>query len=180
MYAYFAFHFKQTKTKYASPRYRVLLFFISPAFSDNDSFEPACLNPCLTPKLQCTYRWRRPSHHSGCMGRFADGQLIGVSPPSQRCRWLPPAMQIQINAGVKRTPDRNISARYILLPLVTTLTPEPGKAYTISSTTNTKDETYFLILQKALKLHSYLLTNDLDGNTETKVIYHKWRCRIRQ
>jgi hypothetical protein len=148
----------------------LLLFISSCTFSDNDSFEPAYL---ILSDPQITVRTDEGAPVNGIQDAwvFADGQLIGVFPLPAKVPLITTgkAMQIQINAGVKENADRNISAEYpFFTPLVTTLTPEPGKAYTIPLDYQYKDETYFDFTE-GFETSLHLLTNDLDGNTETRL-----------
>ena len=153
-------------------RYGVFLFifFTSCTFSDKETYEPAYL---LLEDPQISVRTDEGAPVNGIQDAWiiVDGKLIGVFPLPAKVPIITTgtSMQIQINAGVKENADRNISVEYpFYSPLLTNLTPEPGKSYSIPLNYQYKDETYFDFTE-GFETSLHLLTFDLDGNTETRL-----------
>lgn len=153
-------------------RYGVFLFifFTSCTFSDKETYEPAYL---LLEDPQISVRTDEGAPVNGIQDAWiiVDGKLIGVFPLPAKVPIITTGaeMQIQINAGVKENADRNISVEYpFYSPLLTSLTLEPGKSYSIPLNYQYKDETYFDFTE-GFETSLHLLTYDLDGNTETRL-----------
>ena len=160
-------------------RYGVHCFYFhsSCTFSDNDSFEPVYLI-LSDPKLQL-HRWRCPRQwHSGCMGLCRRTVNRGFSLPAKvplittgRSYANPDQCRRKENA------DKTFRRNILFYPLVQLCTWTVR--HTIPLNYQYKDETYFDFYRRLWNFNAP--TDQRSGwQYRNKVIYHKWRCRIRQ